>query len=158
MIPINLRGGVNQYRDTDNHTSYVAILVHPDESAVEIYHKIRKALALGEHWGNWYAATLGHCIPHRMRARMIAQGTAISQWNVGAFSNLGEWDADKRITSSDAVGSWLVCPPVLRTQMLGACCIIFQGRLGLTLQAHAELTTHVATVRTWMNNWVAGVG
>ncbi len=158
MIPVNMRGGVRQYRDTDNHTSYVAIHVRPDESAAEIHHKTQKALSNGEHWGNWYAATLGHCIPSSVRARMVARGTAISQWTVGVFSNLGEWDPAKKITSPDAAGSWLGCPPVLRAQMLGACCITFQGRLSLTLQAHPGLTTDVSTVRTWVSKWVAGIG
>lgn len=157
MIPVNMRGGANQYRDTDNHTSYVAIHVRADEPVAEIHRKILKALSRGEHWGNWHAFKLGHCATARMRTKIMTQGKAISQWNVGAFSNLGDWDADKRITVREVIGDWLFCPPTLRTQTLAAGCVTFQGRLSLMIQTHPELTTSTATVQTWMKNWVAGI-
>ncbi|MCL5097555.1 MAG: hypothetical protein M1608_08515 [Candidatus Omnitrophica bacterium] len=152
MIPVNMRGGVRQYRDTDNHTSYVAVRVNPDEPIAEVHRKISKTLSRGEHWGNWHAFKTSHCLTHRMRVRLV--GKAISQWNIGAFSNLGEWDADKCITHPDLAGAWLFAPPTLRTQMVGTGCVTFQGRLTLTAQAHPELTTSTATVQAWINNWV----
>ncbi|MHB8520205.1 MAG: hypothetical protein ACYDH9_05555 [Limisphaerales bacterium] len=155
MIPVNMRGGVRQPRDTDNHTSYVAVRVHPDEPLLEIHRKILKTLSRGEHWGNWHAFKTAHCLTHNLRVRMFSK--AISQWNVGGFSNMGEWDADKRITNPELAGAWLFSPPTLRTQLVGAGCITFQGRLSLTIQAHPELTTSIAIVRTWMSNWVACV-
>ncbi len=157
MLPVNMRGGVNQFRDTDNHTSYVAIRVLPGEPALNIHHRILKALSRGEHWGNWHACRLGRCITGRARIYLVSRGLCLSQWSVGAFSNLGEWDPDKRISATGAIGDWLFCPPALRTQMVGAGCITYQGRLSLTIQAHPELTTSISVVRRWIQKWVSEI-
>jgi len=41
--------------------------------------------------------------------------------------------------------------------MLAVGCATFQGRLSLTMQAHADLTSDSGVVRNWMNRWVAEV-
>jgi hypothetical protein len=153
MIPVNMRGGVRQYRDTDNHTSYVTVRVRAGDPPREIHRRILKNLSRGEHWGNWHAFKTAHCLPHAVRVRVFPK--AISQWNVGGFSNLGEWDAEQRITHPDLAGAWVFSPTTLRTQLVGAGCITFQGRLSLMIQTHPELTTSVTTVQTWVKNWVA---
>jgi len=157
MIPVNMRGGVNQYRDTDNHTSYVTVGIEPGATPGEIHRRLLRALSLGQHWGNWHAFRLGNILTASMRRGIVRNGLAISQWNVGSFSNLGEWDADKDFTGADVVGAWLFCPPALRTQMIAAGCVTFQGRLSLTIQAHPELTTSTAAVNGWVRAWVAAV-
>jgi hypothetical protein len=155
MIPVNMRGAVNRARDTDNHTSYLGIRVHPDESLLALHHKILKALSQNEHWGNWYAFKLANCMTQAMRTALVAKGMCMSQWSLGAFSNLGEWDPDKTVTNPQAAGDWLFCPPALRIQKLAAGCVTFQGRLSLTMQAHADLTSDSQVVRNWMSRWVA---
>jgi hypothetical protein len=157
MVPVNMRGGVNQYRDTDNHTSYVAIRVRAGQSAFDMHHRILKALSRGEHWGNWHAFKLARCLTRSIRVELVRRGLCLSQWSLGAFSNLGEWDPDHRISDARAIGDWLFSPPTLRSQMVAAGCVTFQGRLSLTLQTHPELTTSQSTVRSWMDHWVCGV-
>ncbi len=157
MIPVNMRGGVRQFREVDNHTSYVAIQVPVSDAASDIHRKILKALSRGEHWGNWHAFKLANFIPHSMRTRLAASGKALSQWSMGAFSNLGEWDADRRLAGPDIEGAWLFCPPALRTQMIAAGCVTFQGRLTLTLQTHPALTTSPARVQTLVGSWVSAI-
>lgn len=154
MIPVNMRGGVQQYRDTDNHTSYVTVNIEPTATPGEIHKRILKALSRGEHWGNWHAFKLGNLLTPSLRRLIVRKGYAISQWNIGAFSNLGEWDADKRFNGPEIAGAWLFCPPALRTQMVAAGCVTFQGRLSITIQAHPELTTNIETVRGWVKSWV----
>ena len=73
------------------------------------------------------------------------------------FSNLGAWDSEKKITSPDCIGDWLVAPPVLSFQRFGAGRITFQNRLSLLIQAHPELTTDAAVCRTWIRDWVKAI-
>lgn len=157
MVPVNMRGGVSQYRDTDNHTSYVTVNIKPGMTPVDVHRHILLALSRGEHWGNWHAFKLGNLITASMRRFIARKGMAISQWNIGSFSNLGEWDADKTFSAPGVSGAWLFCPPALRTQMLAAGCVTFQGRLSVTIQAHPDLTTSAAAVNEWVESWVAGV-
>lgn len=153
MIPVNLRGKVTLSKDTDNFSSYVGIKIQSYETLQEIHSKIYAALASGEHWGNWQIYQFGKFASAGMKKFLIAKELAMSQWNLGGFSNLGDWDPEKRIVQPECLGDWLFCPPVLRCQAIGAGCVTFQNRLTLTIQAHPELTTNLETVRSWIQNW-----
>ncbi|MDG2323631.1 MAG: hypothetical protein P8M08_08935, partial [Akkermansiaceae bacterium] len=74
--------------------------------------------------------------------------------NIGAFSNLGVWDPDKTIETSDC---WLFCPPVVKGQLLGAGCVTFQGRLGLTIQSHPALQNPPEIPKTWLNRILSSI-
>ncbi|HXE43272.1 MAG TPA: hypothetical protein VN516_09635 [Candidatus Baltobacteraceae bacterium] len=154
MIPVNLRGRVKSASETANHTSYLSVLVAANDSMQDIHRKIYEAVERDEPYLNWYAYTLGRFIPHAMKKFMIANELATSQWHIGAFSNLGVWDSEKKITAPDCQGTWLVSPPVLKFSLFGAGCIAFQSKLGLTLQAHPELTTDMAVCKKWMQTWI----
>jgi hypothetical protein len=90
----------------------------------------------------------------RLRRYLIAKELAMPQWFFGGFSNLGEWDPEKRISQTSCQGAWLFSPPVLSFQAVGAGCVTFQQRLSLVIQLHPRLTTSPAVPRTWINNWV----
>jgi hypothetical protein len=157
MIPVNLRGKVACDRDTANYSSYISVKVQPQETGSTIHKKIYTALERGEHWGNWYAYELGRFNTHGVKKFLLAKEWATSQWNLGGFSNLGEWDAERKISQSDCAGDWLFCPPVLRFQKIGAGCVTFQNRLSVLIQAHPELTTDSTHCRSWVRNWVREV-
>jgi len=157
MIPVNLRGRVTSSGELANHTSYLSVTVHPTDSLREIHQSTQAAMDREEHCTNWFAYGLGKYLPHELKKFIIAKELGTSQWNLGAFSNLGAWDSEKKITSPDCVGDWLVAPPVLRFQQVGAGCITFQNRLSLLIQAHPELTIDAAVCRTWMQNWVKAI-
>ena len=154
MIPVNLRGKVIRDRDTANFSSYVGVRVLLNETVHDIHQSIYAALGRKEHWANWYAYKLGRFMTHGMRKFLLAKELAMSQWNLGGFSNLGDWDAEKEITQPDCQGSWLFCPPVLRCQLIGAGCVTFQNKLSLMIQAHPELTTNSAIPKAWVQNWI----
>lgn len=154
MIPVNLRGRVACERDTANHTSYLSVKVRPSDSVQDIHQNINAAMEREEHCANWFAYGLEKFTTHGLRKFLIAKELATSQWNIGAFSNLGVWDPEKKITQPECLGDWLVCPPVLRFQLIGAGCLSFQGKLTLTIQAHPELTTDPAIPKAWMRHWV----
>ena len=154
MIPINLRGKVVRDRDTANYSSYISVKVQHQETAAAIHQKIYAALERGEHWGNWYAYKLGRFNTHWIKKILIAKELATSQWNLGGFSNLGDWDTEKKIMQLECGGDWLFCPPVLRFQKIGAGCVTFQNRLSLLIQAHPELTNTPDAPKTCIQNWV----
>jgi len=154
MIPVNLRGKLVQDRDTANFSSYICVNVQSYETPHDIHRNIYAALGRKEHWANWYAYQTGRYMPHGLRKFLIRKELAMSQWNLGSFSNLGDWDPQKEIAQPACQGDWLFCPPVLRCQMIGSGCVTFQNRLSLVLQAHPELTTNAAVTKTWMQNWV----
>lgn len=157
MIPINLRGKVARDRDTANFSSYISVTVRPADSGPSIHKKIYAALDRGEHWGNWHAYKLGRFNTHGIKRFLLAKEWATSQWNIGGFSNLGDWDPEKKITHPDCLGDWLFSPPVLRFQKIGAGCVTFQNRLGLLIQAHPELTVANETPGAWMQNWITAI-
>jgi hypothetical protein len=84
----------------------------------------------------------------------VKNDLAMSQWNLGSFSNLGDWDSEKTFAQADCAGAWLFAPPVLRCQLVGAGCVTFQNRLTLTIQAHPDLTTSPSVPKAWLQNWV----
>jgi hypothetical protein len=154
MIPVNLRGRVNRVSDTGNHSSYVGIRVLASEGVKEVQQHIYKALQKGQHLAAWMGFSVSKGASAKTRERIIKESRATSQWSVGCFSNLGEWDAEKRITAPGCQGDWLFAPPVLRFQKIGAGCVTFQGRLTLTLQVHPELTVEPEVASEWLRSWV----
>ena len=154
MVPVNVRGKVFRERDTANFTSYVGVKIRSYETVHDIHRNIYAALGRGEHWANWYAYKAGSLTTLGMKKFMINKDLAMSQWNLGSFSNLGNWDAEKTIAQPDCAGGWLFAPPVLRCQLVGAGCVTFQNRLSLTIQAHPDLTTNPSVPKAWLQNWV----
>ncbi|MGH7977283.1 MAG: hypothetical protein ACREDS_01265 [Limisphaerales bacterium] len=154
MIPVNLRGKVVRDRDTANFSTYISVKVQSYETVYDIHRNIYAALGRKEHWANWYAYELGRFTTNGLRKFLIKKELATSQWNLGGFSNLGDWDAEKQITQTECLGDWLFCPPVLRFQKIGAGCVTFQNQLSLMIQAHPELTTDPAVPKAWVQNWV----
>lgn len=154
MVPVNLRGRVKGARDTGNHSSYVGIQVIASEGVKEVQKRIYRAIDKGEHLAAWMGFAASRGFSESMRRRVIGSYRATSQWSVGGFSNLGEWDRNREITSTACLGDWFFAPPVLRFQMIGAGCVTFQGRLSLTLQIHPELTTAPEVAAQWMRSWV----
>ena len=154
MMPVNLRGKIFRGRDTTNYSGYVVVKVRSYETVKDIHHNIYASLGRGEHWANWYAYESAHILSAGMRKYLVASGKAMAEWSVGGFSNLGDWDPEKKITSPDCQGGWLFCPPVLRCQLIGTGCLTFQNRLALVIQIHPELTTSSVVPRNWIQNWV----
>lgn len=154
MVPVNLRGKINRSADIENHTSYVSVGVHPYDTVYDVHRKIYTALARGDHWSNWYSYDSSRILPAGARRYLIRIEKCMAEWNIGSFSNLGDWDAECKVTHPSLAGTWLFAPPVLRCQQLGCGCVTFQNRLALVIQAHPELTTDPAAPRAWMQAWI----
>ena len=158
MVPVNLRGKVSNDRDTANFSSYIGLKVNSYETIHDIHQNIYATLGRGEHWANWYSYRATSLTSPGIKKFLLTKEMAMSQWNLGSFSNLGDWDGEKSITQAECQGAWLFCPPVLRCQLIGAGCVTFQNRLSLTIQAHPELTTDAAIPAAWIQNWVKEIG
>jgi hypothetical protein len=154
MVPVNVRGKVARDKDVENHSSYVCVNIASYETVYDVHRSIYAALARGEHWANWYSYKSGGFTTNGIRKFLIAKGLAVSQWNIGGFSNLGDWDPDKTITQADCQGGWFFAPPVLRCQHIGAGCVTFQNRLSTLIQVHPELTSDPAVPKAWVHDWV----
>ncbi len=154
MVPVNMRGKVVRERDTSNYSSYIGVKVRSYETTRDIHRHIYGALGRAEHWANWYAYQSGKFLGMGMKRALIRTEKCTSQWNLGGFSNLGDWDAEKQIGQDGCTGPWLFCPPVLRFQLIGAGAVTFQNRLSVTIQAHPELTTSSNTLWVWIQTWV----
>ncbi|MBA4149760.1 MAG: hypothetical protein H0X66_16730 [Verrucomicrobia bacterium] len=154
MIPINLRGKITRGSDIANHSSYVSVKVRSYDTIRDIHRRIYAALAHGDHWANWYAYDSSRILTAGMLRYLIKIEKCMAEWHIGAFSNLGDWDAEKKLTATGCKGDWLFAPPVLRCQHIGAGCVTFQNRLTLLIQAHPELTTCSEVPQAWMESWV----
>jgi NRPS condensation-like uncharacterized protein len=155
MVPVNLRGKVKRDRDTENHSSYVRVLVGKGDSVPAVHACVYAALAGGVHWANWQAYSTGKLLSDGMRRAMIKAERVTSQWVIGAFSNLGVWDPEKRFIGRDIDGDWLFIPPAMRFFKIGAGCITYRGRLGLALHIHPELSIDPDNAWRWMEAWAS---
>jgi hypothetical protein len=151
MIPVNLRGDINHADDTENHVSCVEVRVGARDSAREIQREIRRRLERGDHRANHLLLGLGSLLGHGAKVKFLAKDRSKSAGNIGAFSNLGVWDSEKKMETND---SWLFCPPVAGGQLLGAGCVTFRNRLGLAIQGHAGFSASPEIAAGWMRRWV----
>lgn len=158
MVPVNLRGKVTRASDTQNHSSYVSVQVSPDGNLRDLHAEIQRKLARGEHWANWKAYSATRFVPASAKEALIKADRAMAEWNFGLFTNLGSWDPEKRITHEDFAGSWLVAATVLRCQTVGAGLMTFQGKLGVTLQVHPDITTAQEVPDRWLKAWMQQAG
>ncbi len=153
MVPVNLRGDFNHADDTENHVSSVEVQIEMSDTAATIQRQIRQRLERGEHRANHLLLGLGRFMNPQTKVALLRKDRSKPAGNIGAFSNLGAWDAEKKLATRDA---WLFCPPVVQGQLLGAGCVTFQNRLGVTIQGHVSAPLDLA--RNWMQRWVGGLG
>lgn len=150
MVPVNLRGDIRHEDDTDNHVSCVEVRIAADDGALEIQQQIRRRLERGEHRANQLLLGFGKILSHSAKVKLLTMDRARPAGTIGAFSNLGVWDAEKTLATRDA---WLFCPPVVKGQRLGAGCVTFQNRLGLAIQGHSSLSATPGIAARWMGEW-----
>jgi hypothetical protein len=151
MMPVNMRGPVALPRDTANHTGYLQIDMAPSAKPVDVQAQVKERLRRREHWGSWLFLNLGRVAGYRgMRMTYRLQMRRFNNRPfVGSFSNLGSWKG---------VGTWYVCPPVTMNAPVAAGAIVCDGRLSLTLEAHASMPGGEVWSRALLQRWIALVG
>jgi len=150
MMPVNMRGPVALARDTANHTGYLQIDIAPGATAANVQAQVKERLRRREHWGSWLFLNLGRVV--RYRGMRTIYGFQIRRFGnrpfVGSFSNLGSWRD---------VGCWFVCPPVTMNAPVAAGAIVCDGRLSLTLEAHASMTGGQEWSQALLQRWIANL-
>ncbi len=154
MLPVNLRGAVSLSEETMNHSSCVNVKLHEKSDFKGTHEAIMDAIGRGQHIQNWMGYISGRWLSDRRRRRLISQDKAMSQWNLGCFSNLGVWDSEKRFDTGDA---WCFVPPVIECQRVAAGCMTFQNRLCLTIQFHPLMSSDSELARIWLSEWVTRI-
>jgi len=150
-VPVNLRGDVRNAIDTDNHVSCVDVRAGFNDSVQELQNQILTRLENGEHRANYLLMKLGGFLSHSRKVRYFKKDRLKPNGSIGSFSNLGAWDAKKKMKTRD---SWLFCPPVMTGQLIGAGCVTFQNRLGLSIQVHVGIEDSKAKAKRCMDRWV----
>lgn len=151
MIPVNLRGDIRLADDTENHVSCIDVLITADDSPQAVHQQIHQRLRRGEHRANYLLLGIGKLLSLGLKVKLLSRNRTRPNGNIGAFSNLGVWDSEKKISTND---TWQFCPPVVDGQFLGAGCVTFQNRLALTLQAHPWHAGNHEMVQRWMTRWM----
>jgi hypothetical protein len=148
MMPVNMRGPVKLDRDTANHTGYLQIEIADDASIGDVQDQLKLALRRRDHWATWTFFNLSRVIGFAGIRRVFKFQMKRFQNRpfVGSFSNLGAWKG---------VGDWCVCPLVTKTSPVGVGAIVCNGRLALTVEAHASIRREAGWTQSLMDRWTA---
>ena len=150
LIPVNLRGDITYPKDTANHVSCVEPVLFENDCSSSIQRQIAERLASGEHRRNHLTLALTTFLPQKIKTILLRRSRKAAAGNIGSFSNLGVWDSEKSIDTSD---SWLFCPPVCTGHLLAAGCVTFQNRLAIALQAHPSVDSANKLSDKWITIW-----
>lgn len=148
MMPVNMRGPVALARDTANQTGYLQMELGRAATPSDVHGQVKLALRRRDHWATWLFLNAGRFVGFAGMRRIYRVQMARYQNRpyVGSFSNLGNWDG---------VGQWCVCPPVTKTCPVGVGAITCDGRLALTIEAHASIVREEGWTGALMRRWIA---
>jgi len=148
MMPVNMRGPVKVARDTANQTGYLQIEAADDASIADVQDQLKKALRRRDHWASWTFLNLSRLIGLAgiNQVFKVQMKRFQNRPFVGSFSNLGSWKG---------VGQWCVCPLVTKTSPVGVGAIVCDGRLAITIEAHACVKREAGWTQTVMDRWAA---
>ena len=146
MIPVSMHA---YYPASANALSYVSASITAGSTVNDLHSQIKRRLAAGEQWAAWYALRAGTVLGRRGLAAALDLAERSGPHFTGLFSNLGSW----RMVHGSMAGSWLCCPPVSSLAPFAAAAVIWDGKLGLCLQAHEQITRERETAFLWMNRW-----
>ncbi len=151
LVPVNLRGLVQQRVPHANHIGFLHVRVGRDASARGVHDAVRGEIARGAHWGAWTLANLGEALGERAIEGIARARRPGRRGTLGVFSNLGALDGDGR-------DAWLFCPPTSLSQPLAVGALTWNGRLALLLQFHPSLSRSAADARALLDRWTAALG
>ena len=132
MMPVNMRGPVKLDRDTANQTGYLQISIPDGAEIGDVQDQLKLALRRRDHWASWAFLNISQIVGYAGIRHIFKFQMKRFQNRpfVGSFSNLGAWSG---------VGDWCICPLVTLTSPVGVGAIVCDGRLALTVEAHASI-------------------
>ena len=148
MMPVNMRGPVKLERDTANQTGYLQISIPDDASIGDVQDQLKLALRRRDHWASWAFLNISQLVGYAGIRHIFKFQMKRFQNRpfVGSFSNLGAWSG---------VGEWCICPLVTLTSPVGVGAIVCDGRLALTVEAHASIKREAGWTQSLMDRWAA---
>ena len=148
MMPVNMRGPVKLERDTANQTGYLQISIPDDASIGDVQDQLKLALRRRDHWASWAFLNISQLVGYAGIRHIFKFQMKRFQNRpfVGSFSNLGAWSG---------VGEWCICPLVTLTSPVGVGAIVCDGRLALTVEAHASIKREAGWTQSLMDRWTA---
>lgn len=154
-IPVNMRGAARKSDPASNHSSYLGVKLSAGMPAREVHHAIKLQLARRMHWGSWMGIHIGAFIGLRGMYWIMRQYEKKRNCWMGTFTNLGEWPPPgyEPPPEGDRCG-WAVSSTVTVSHPIGAACLVWDGRLTLTLQIHPALTTDPEVVQVALDAWI----
>ncbi len=153
MIPVNLRGVLNQPHVQQNHSTYLEVITRPRQTPTALHLSIQGAMNRGEHRIFWSVLSLLSGRSWTWRKRFLQKQMHILTGCLGAFSNLGNWNSNDG--SPDCGGHWLFCPPVALCQPIGAGCVTWRGRMALMVQVDSSISQHDDLASELIRGWVS---
>ena len=148
MMPVNMRGPVKLDRDTANQTGYLQIRSPTMRRSPTCRTSSSCALRRRDHWASWAFLNISQIVGYAGIRHIFKFQMKRFQNRpfVGSFSNLGAWSG---------VGEWCMCPLVTLTSPVGVGAIVCDGRLALTVEAHASVKREAGWTQSLMDRWAA---
>jgi hypothetical protein len=156
MIPINMRGAVTRPRATANHSSYIGINVPPDAPADRLHAVISSEMKHFGHWGNWYSILIGRWLGVGGMRKVLAKYRTNGHCWIGTFSNIGEWPpVGATPPAKEPLAEWILGVTVTQGHPVGGGCLIWNGRMGISLQFHQSLGRSDLDIQAFLDDWKA---
>jgi hypothetical protein len=148
-VPVNMRGGVRVESETANASSLVNIEVPLAASSRQVEGILRAAMQENLHWGKWDQVNLMVRFGERTLRKKVKQYYAGGRASrVGVFSNVGAWKAD--LPGDVGIVGY---GPATRMDPLFVGTITVNGKLCLSMRAHALLGATSEDVKGWLGAW-----
>jgi len=153
MVPVNLRPVVRRNPETTNHSSYLGIPVHPQDSPAAVQKRVSKSLKRGDHWSAWWGIGLGKRLGIEGIKKFYARYERRNHSWMGTMSNLGEL----RVPTAPETEAWILGVPATAGLPIGAGILKFNGRLALTLVLHRSVTSRPEEIQQIFDSWLEEV-
>jgi hypothetical protein len=159
LFPVNMRGAVGVQRDDANVASALLLEAGQGTPAEELHEQIRSGLARGMHWATWWMLHVGRVVGES-GVRWLSRRRERTSFYLGTFSHMGAWPPEGSRPSdtlvADSNDAWLCTPPGTRNFPISVGCLIWEGKLSVTLKVHPSILTGdkgESSVKAWLEEF-----
>jgi hypothetical protein len=135
LFPVNMRGAVRRNNPLANQSSAIFVDASPHSTAEDLHLQLKRRFLAGEHWGVWWAFSIGRWIGLDAMRR-ISRRSEQRSFFLGTFSNMGAWpppDADDP-RPLDEQEILFAAAPGTPNYPIGMVCTTWYGKLAITLK------------------------
>jgi hypothetical protein len=150
LVPVNMRGGIKLARESANHVSWMDVQFGANPTSIEVHEDLRQALKRGDHWGALGLINLTARLGRKTMQKIIRKEILRGVVHAGVFSNLGSFGNPENADGT----AWLGVPQATRKVPIAAGAICWNGRLGLTIQAHPMMEYSESQLAEILRHWI----